>query len=441
MLNNYLQETRKTLWLGLPFIANQLLQIAVVTIDSMMAGADGELTLAAVAQGASLFTMMELILIGLAMPLTPMFARSFVKKDYDTLRELFHQGVWLSVLLSILGVFLMLGSPLLMYLAGVDALIIPPATQYLWITAAAMPFFALYLPVRFFNEGIANPKVVMMITGLSLPINVAGNYIFLNGFFGVPKMGAAGIALSTVFSTIFICVLGWWYIKKHHSIRQYGLFDHFTRPVGQTIMRLIRIGAPNAVALLMEAGMFTCVALLSGRLGVTIAAANQIAFSYISIIFMIPLGLSLAVMTRIGMASADEDLNQARVIGVSGMIVGAGVMLISAMAISFVGQWVAELYTTDTDVIDIAVGLLALAALFQIPDGIQVCVAGALRGLEETKAPMQYAIIGYWVFAVPLAILLAFYFQLSARGLWIGMLIGLSFTAVLGVRKFLKLTQ
>lgn len=440
MLKTYLHETRQTLWLGLPFIANQLLQISVATIDSIMAGADSELTLAAVAQGAALWTTIQLILIGIAMPLTPMIARAFTQKNHEQLRELFHQGVWLSFLLGILGVVLTWLSPLLLHLAGVDSQIIPPATNYLWVIALSMPFFALYLPVRFFNEGIANPKIVMYITALSIPINIAGNYIFLNGLFGLPKMGASGIALSSVLSISFICGLGWWVIKRQKELAQYGLFEAFSRPIRQTMYRLIRIGTPNAVALLMEAGMFACVALLSGRLGVTEAAANQIAFSYISITFMIPLGLGLALMTRIGMATGNNDREKARIIGVSGILLGGVFMLLSVILILFFGEAIARLYSTNETVIEVALGLLALAAIFQIPDGIQVCGSGALRGLEETKAPMQYAIVGYWVLAIPLAITLAFYWQLSARGLWMGLLIGLSVTAVLCTRKFLQLT-
>lgn len=441
MLKTYLHETRQTLWLGLPFIANQLLQISVVTIDSMMAGMDGELTLAAVAQGGSLWSAIQLIIIGLAMPLTPMIARAYTQNNHDKLRELFHQGVWLSMLLGIFGMLLAWLAPLLMHAIGVTAAIIPPATDYLWIISLAMPFFALYLPVRFFNEGIANPKMVMFITALSIPINIIGNYIFLNGLFGLPKMGAAGIAISSVLSISFICCLGWWTIRSKAHFKQYRLFEAFSAPARQTIYRLVQLGTPNAIAMLMEAGMFTFVALLSGRLGVTVAAANQIAFSYISTTFMIPLGLSLALMTRIGMASGNDDLPKARIIGISGIILGGLFMLLSVAIILLFGKSIAELYTNDSTVINTALGLLALAAIFQIPDGIQVCSCGALRGLEETKAPMQYAIIGYWLLAIPLAILLAFYWQLSAQGLWIGLLIGLSVTAVFCTRKFLQLTR
>lgn len=441
MMTNYWRETRQTLLLGAPFIANQLLQISVATVDSMMAGADSELTLAAVAQGATLLVLVQLIVIGLAMTLAPMVARAFSRKDKQQLRDLFQQSVWLCLLLSFVAMGLMWLVPDLMVLMGVKSLIIPPATAYLHILALSMPFFCLYLPVRFVNEGMGNPKAIMYITALSIPINVGGNYIFLNGLFGLPKMGAAGIAIASVLSLVFICLLGWWYIFRSQRLAIWQLTKSFQSPRRDSIARFFRIGTPNAIALLMEAGMFSTIVLLSGRLGVEVAAANQIALSYISTTFMIPLGLSMALMTRVGMAMGNNDLLKARIIGLSGIGLGALSMLVSVTIILLHGRWVAGLYSDNNVVLDLALGLLALATIFQIPDGIQVCAAGALRGLEETKAPMRYAIIGYWILAMPLAILLAFYFDWGAKGLWAGLLIGLSVTALLGTHKFIQLTD
>lgn len=441
MIKTYLTESRHTLTLGVPFIINQLLQISVVTIDSIMAGADGELTLAAVAQGGSLLIIAQLVLIGLAMPLTPMFARLVTRKDDQQIKTLFQQSLWLSLLLGILGVILLIFLPNVMTWIGVDAAIIPPATGYLTAMTFAMPFFAIYLPVRFLNEGIGNPKIIMYITALSIPFNVAGNYIFLNGLFGLPKMGATGIGIASVISLIFVAIAGWAYLVRAPHLKNWQLLTDFQRPTLGIISNILRIGFPNAIALLMEAGMFSAVALLSGRLGVSIAAANQVAFSYISTTFMIPLGLSFAIMTRVGMAMGEDNPEKARIIGVSGIIMGMLSMCLSVVVIIFFGESVATLYSDDEAVITIALSLLALAAMFQIPDGIQVCSAGALRGLEETKAPMHYAILGYWILAMPLAVLLAFYFDMGARGLWIGLLCGLSVTSVLGALKFIKLTK
>ncbi len=441
MIKNYFFEARNTLVLGAPFVVNQLLQVSVATVDSMMAGADGELTLAAVAQGAALWMLAQLIIIGIAMSLTPTIARAFSKGDNKQLRTLFQQGLWLAVPLSVLGIVLMCCSPYLMTIVSVRTVIIAPATDYLLIMAIAMPFFCFYLPIRYFNEGIGNPKVIMFITALSIPVNILGNYIFLNGLLGLPKMGAAGIAIASVISIIFMMTVGFFYMTKSNHIKQWRLFVKWSVPIPEIIVRLVKIGTPNSVALLMEAGMFSAIVLLSGRLGVNAAAANQIAFNYTSTTFMIPLGISMALMTRIGMAVMHDDMARVRIIGVSGIVLGALSMMISVLVIICLGHWVARLYTDEQAVLDMASTLLALAAIFQIPDGIQICAAGALRGLEETQSPMRYAIVGYWLLAMPLAVFLAFYMGWGSSGLWTGLIVGLTVAAILLTRRFWQLTQ
>ncbi len=386
----YWHESRQTLWLAFPFIINQILQMSVLTVDSLMAGADSELTLAAVAQGTILWHVVMLGIIGLLMPMTALIAKSYARNDKHQLRELFQQAVWLALPLGLLGFALMWVVPSLMHLIGVDAQIIPPATDYLRIAAFTIPLLTLFLPVRFLVEGMGRPAVMMWLTATSLPVNIIGNY--------------------------------------------------FSRPLRPVIVRYIRLGVPSAVALLMEVSLFAAVMLLSGRFGVSVAAASQIAFNYISNTYMIPLGISMALATRIGMAMGEDNLSKARRIGISGMALGAGFMVLSVITIILFGREIAMLYNDEVVVIQTAVSLLMVAGVFQIFDGVQVCSAGALRGLEETQAPMRYAAIGYWLLAMPAALLLTFTFGLGAPGLWWGLLIGLSVTSILGARKFLQLT-
>ncbi|MPV86801.1 MATE family efflux transporter [Ostreibacterium oceani] len=440
-LADYFAEGKRTLVIGAPFILNQLLQMSIVTIDSIMASSDGKLTLAAVAQGIILWDVVALIIIGICMTLTPMIAKTHAKGNTEQLRHLFQQNVWTALIVGIVGMILIWYMPWLMVWVGVQSIIIAPATDYLRVMAIGIPFLALMLPTRFFNEGIENAKIVMLITALSIPINIIGNYIFIHGLFGFPKMGAAGIALSSVISIVIVFFVSWGYLLSSQKTRHYRLMQAFSRPALLTIQRFFSLGLPNAVALLLEVGMFAFVVMLSGRMGVTTAAANQIAFNYASLVFMIPLGISMALTARIGRAMAHNDLAKARVIGLSGMGLGALFMVFSILNIVLFGENIARLYSHDTAVLTLAVGLLTIAAIFQIPDAIQVCGAGALRGLEQTKAPMHYAIIGYWLIGMPVALLLAFTLDKGAYGLWLGLAIGLTITATLEARKFIHLTR
>lgn len=441
MKSNYLSETRQTLWLALPFVINQILQMSMETVDSLMAGADGELTLAAIAQGTTLSHLILLGVIGLMMPMTAMIARAYARADHAQLRELFQQSVWLALPLGLLGFAVMWWIPLVLSWVGVDADIIPPASDYLRVVAFGTPFVALFLPVRFFTEGIGKPAAMMLLTATAIPINIVGNYIFLNGLFGLPKMGATGIGISTLLSEMYLCFAGWWFILRYKNMRPLALMVGLTKPLAAPMLRFIHLGVPSALAVLMEAGIFTVVVLLSGRLGVEVAAANQIALNYASNTFMIPWGVSMALATRIGMAMGEGSLGKARIIGISGMVIGAGFMLLSVLTIVIFGRDIATFYTDEAAVIVIAGSLLTLAGVFQVFDGVQVCATGALRGLEETKAPMYYAALGYWVLAAPLAVLLAFPMGMGAEGLWYGLVVGLSTTAILSSRKFLQMTS
>lgn len=437
MQATFFSESKQTAKLALPFTLNLLLQTSVVTIDSLMAGRDGELTLAAVAQGAALWDLVLMLLIGIMLPMAARVARA--KDNRKMQRTLFQQALWLSAVLAVVGTLIMWWIPSLMALVGVDEKIVAPATDYLRITAFTMPFIAFYLPIRFFNEGLARPHIIVIITATSIPINIIGNWILLNGLFGFPKMGAAGVAWATLCAEMFICALGWVYVLKSRFLAPYRLFHGFTRPLREVIWRYLQLGVPSALALLMEIGMFVAVILLSGRLGVQEAAANQIAFNYGANVFMIPLGISMALTTRIGMAMADDDRQKARVIGISGLAMGAFVMSISVCFVTLFGGSVAEFYTAESTVVALATSLLMLGAVMQIFDGLQACAGGALRGLEETKAPMHYAILGYWLLAIPLGIAFAFGLEWGGPGLWIGLIVGVSVTAVLGVRKFLQM--
>lgn len=439
--SRYLLEAKNTLRLAIPLIISQMVQMSIVTIDSIMAGWDSDLTLAAISQGVVLWDIVALILIGTLMPMTARVARAYTQDDGKMLQNLFQQALWLAAGMSIVGIGLMYCIPTAMHLVGVEPAIVKPATAYLNIITLTIPFIAFYLPVRFFNEGIGNPKPILLISLIAIPINIIGNTIFIYGLFGLPKMGAAGIAISSVISQVVMCCAIWWYLINHKKLQTYQLLSHFSRPCWSILSRYLQLGLPNAVALLLEIGMFACVVLLAGRIGVTAAAANQITFNYVSNIFMIPLGISMALSARVGMAMGENNLDKARIIGFSGIVMGASVMMISVMLLPFLGRDIAALFSHDEAVIATASTLLMLAAISQTFDGIQVCSAGALRGLEETQSPMYIAIIGYWILAIPIAIVLAFYFELSVQGLWIGLIVGLTTAGVLGFYRFHQLTH
>ncbi len=438
---NHIFESKKTFKFAFPMILTQLLQMSVATVDTIMAGYDSALTLAAVAQGAMLWQLTVLMIVGVCMSLSPLIAHSFSANNRQKVRFIFQQGVWLSIALGFFGLFIGYHSGYLMNLVGVDSEIIPIATRYIHIMAFSIPFIALYLSPRFLNEGTGNAKVLTYITASAIPINIVGNYILINGLLGFPKLGALGIAISSLLSIIFSTLIIWLYLYKSKRFKRYNLFTKFSKPNYSMQKEMLSLGVPISVSIILEVGMFAAVTLLMGKLGVEVAAANQIALNYVSITFMVPLGISMALTARIGMAMGRSNMSEARVIGISGMIIGAIFMSFSVLVIVLFADKISSLYTNDKDIVVLASSLLAIAGIFQIPDGIQVCSAGCLRGLKDTKIPMLYALIGYWAVGMTLAWYLGIYLGKGASGLWVGLIMGLSIAGFLGAYRFIKLTS
>jgi multidrug resistance protein, MATE family len=221
------------------------------------------------------------------------------------------------------------------------------------------------------------------------------------------------------------------YIATHRNYRGLGLWDHFEWPNLRRIGELLHVGAPMAVSLLAEAGLFVAVALGISRLGDDVVASHQVAINVASLFFMIPLGLAMAITVRVGNAVGRGDAQGVRYAGFCGIALNLVTQLVSAAVMFTLPHAIAGLYTDQANVVELAAKLLLLAGLFQFSDGIQVASNGALRGLKDTRVPMAITLFAYWGVGMPVGWWLAFGRGLGARGMWMGLIAGLSAAAVL----------
>ena len=204
----------------------------------------------------------------------------------------------------------------------------------------------------------------------------------------------------------------------------------------RSLARELGVPAPIAVTLLMEAGLFVAVALAIGKLGTDVIAGHQIAINIASVAFMVPLGIAMATTVRVGHARGRGDAHGVRQAGAVGLILTLGVQLISATLLFTIPARIASMYTDDAAVIALAAQLLTLAAIFQLSDGIQAASNGALRGLKDTRLPMLITGFAYWGVGMPVGWWLAFPAELGARGMWMGLIAGLTVAAVLLTVRF-----
>jgi MATE family multidrug resistance protein len=258
------------------------------------------------------------------------------------------------------------------------------------------------------------------------------------GRLGLPTLGAQGSGIATAL-VLWVQALGFaLYIGRRRHYRALAPFAAFDPPHWRTILGLLRLGVPMGISVLMEAGLFVVTALLIGGLGATSVAGHQVAINVASVAFMVPLGVAMATTVRVGNAVGRGDPAAIRAAGYAGIAAAALTQTFSSLAMALFPLAIANIYTDDHAVAAMAAQLLALAAIFQFSDGIQVSANGALRGLKDTTVPMAITILAYWGIGMPVGYWLAFGAGYGARGMWIGLIAGLTAAAALLALRFAR---
>lgn len=437
---NHPAEIRRTLELAAPVMIGLVASFGMNFVDTVMAGrlAEKDVALAALATGGALWSAALMFAIGILMAVQPAVAQLDGAGRRREAGSEARQAFWLAVALSFpFFTILMLGGPIL-GLLNVDARIIPVADGYMKALAWGAPGICGVFLLRFFSEGTGHTKPTMYIGLLGVALNVPLNWILMFGKFGLPALGATGCGYATsivIWMQVLMLVA---YIRAHRHFRDYRPFEGFEKPDFKRLAELMRVGLPIAVTIFVEGSLFVGAALLIGRLGPVPTAGHLVAINFSALVFMIPLGLASAVTTRVGNAIGRGDPEAARYAGLIGMLIVLGTQSISASVMILFPEWVVGIYTSDPAIASVAVTLLFYAAIFQFPDGIQVCSAGALRGLKDTLMPMVYNIVSYWLIGMLLGYYLTFNRGMGPAGMWTGMIAGLSAGALLMSTRFFR---
>jgi MATE family multidrug resistance protein len=425
--------------LGVPIIITQLLQVSYGFVATIMMGRVGTLELAAVGLGASLWIMVFLATLGVLMVVSPVVARHLGADRTEEIRETFQQALWLSSIVALCSWWMMRHVGAVMSVMSVEAAVISLVEDYLQITSWGMPSVCLYFVCRFLCEGTGNARPMMLIQLVVLPINIFLSWILIFGELGFPALAVNGAALAGTICLWLTAGLMLIYVAKADQYHHLKLFSDFARPRLAEIGKLARLGLPVAGLLILESSFFNVIALMMGSLGQIALAAHNVVMNYVTLIFMVPVGLANALMVRVGQAMGESRAAEARFRGLVGIGVASGVMAVSALVIVMFPQAIIGLYTADPTVAATASVLLVCAALFQLSDGIQITSAGALRGLQDTTVPMFISGGAYWLVGVPASWWLGIYLERGPFGLWLGLILGLTVGAtLLGARFLLK---
>ena len=421
-------DLRGLLRLASPIVFVQVGLMFLGVVDTIMVGHVSATALAAVALG-NLYTFSLLIFgLGVLLALDPIVAQALGAKDEVAVQRGLQRGLLLSLFLTIPTSLLILAVHPALTLAHQPAEVIPYAVGYVYRVAPSVwPFFA-FIALRQTLQAHHRMRPIVITIVIANLANVFLNYAWIFGKFGFPELGVLGSAWATTVGrwlmVIFVLALGW----KDLSPYLRGLAPRVFQlePLG----RMLRVGTPIGVQMLFEWGAFAAIGLLMGSLGVIQMAAHQVALNLASVTFMVPLGVSSAAAVIVGHAVGREDAAGVRRSSLAALIVGAGVMSITALVFVTIPGLLAGIYTTNLDVIRLAVLLLPIAGVFQVFDGTQIVCLGILRGLGDTRAPMIISILGFWCLGMPVSVWLAFGRNLGAPGLWWGLVAGLAIVAI-----------
>lgn len=431
------RELADTARLAAPLVLGQLSAVGMNVIDTLLAGHLDAHTLAAVAVGTSIWTLSLVLSLGVMMAVPPSVAQLHGAGRHEAIGALLRQALWLAGGMGVLlGLATAFGGPLLFDLIGVDPAIGADVRRFLHAIAFGAPAMALYFALRGLSEGIGLTRPTMIFGLLGPALLAPVGYVLMYGRFGLPRLGAGGAGIATAL-VLWIQMIGLLlYVARHHAYRHVQPFGRRDRPDRRAIGELLHIGVPMGVTVFMEASLFVAVALIIGRLGADVVASHQVAINVASCAFMIPLGIAMATTVRVGHAVGRNDGAGVRMAGAAGFALTLAIQCLSASVLFAIPHGIASLYTRDAIVAGLAAQLLVLAGMFQLSDGIQVAANGALRGLKDTRTPMVITLLAYWGVGMPVGWWLTFHGGYGARGMWIGLIAGLTMAALMLTLRF-----
>ncbi len=418
--------------------------------DNVMVGQLGAAELAAVSLGNSFFFIAMSLAIGFATAITPIVAEADSSKNILGVKDALKHGL---ILCSIIGVslylLLMLVKPI-MFEMNQPLDVVKLAIPYLNFIALSIIPLIIFEALKRFSDGLSNTKYPMYATILANVINIALNYLLIFGYYGFPKLGITGAAIGTLVSRIIMAIFLWIIFINKAKFKQYVFNLNFKIINSSIFKKIIDLGFPSALQMLFEVGIFTCAIWLSGVLGKNFQAANQIAFNLSAMTFMIGVGLNVAAMIRVGNQKGLSDFISLRRIAFSIFLLVILIEIVFAFMFFTLRDWLPTIYLDtenvaklmeNQEVIMIASELLIIVALFQIFDGLQVVILGALRGMQDVKIPTIMTFIAYWLIGFPTCYYLGLHTPLKSTGIWIGLLSGLASAAIMLYIRFNYLTK
>jgi len=430
-----------TLALGLPLAGAQLAQMAINTTDVLMIGRLGAEELAASVLAFNFYMLLWFFGMGLLQAVIPLAARARGQRKPKDLRRAVRMGFWVSVLYCLPVWVLLLFTEDLLLLFGQDPELARIADLYMGVLQWTMLPALLVMAVRGFLTVMERAQVVLWSTIAGAVVNAVLDYVLIFGEFGFPRLELVGAGLASVFSASVTFLFLLVYAVYHPRLRRYYILGRIWRSDWPVFFQIIRLGTPIAFTIVAEGSLFTASAIMIGWLGTLPLAGHGIALQIASLTFMVPVGFSVAAMTRVSLADGRGDTAAVGRAGWTALGVTMTFMGVFAVLFWTVPETLISLYLDledpqSAEVLAFGVSFLLVAALFQLADGGQIIGINNLRGLGDTTIPLFYALFGYWVVGISLSLGLGFWAGWGGVGVWCGLAGGLASVAILSNVRF-----
>lgn len=441
LVRRTLTEWKTLALLGGPILIAQLAQMANGAIDTIMAGHASAEDLAAVGIGSSLWMPLFLFFMGLLGALQPIISGYNGARTPEKIMPATWQGIYIAAGGTVIMALLLTNVHPVLAILQLEPRTAGITQGYLDAFAWGIPALLLMNALRGLTDGLGHTRVIMGFSVLSTLINLPLNYVFIYGKLGLPAMGGVGCGWATTISNSVAAVAMLVYLNRSPLYRKFHLLADWAKPNWQGIRAILRLGVPIGFTIFIEASMFAVIALFLAPLGPVTVAGHQIALNVVSLVFMLPLSLGMALTLRVSFLVGARAPDTARLLSRSSLILAAAIALVFATLLFVFSRQIASLYTGDTDVQAVTIRLLAFAALFQIADVLQVTCISALRGYKDTSIPLLIMLFSFWGIGLPLGYVLTFTDwlvpSLGAAGFWVGLTAGLtSASLLLGWRLF-----
>lgn len=431
-------ELGATLRLAAPLAAANLLQMAVFAIDVIFVARLGQEALAASSLAIAIIALLMMAMHGVTGAVAPLIAAEIGRRRNSVreVRRSARMALWLAVGLGIAGIGICQTGGWLMLATGQEPAVSARAGSFLAILSLALTPMAISNVLRTFVSTLGRPIFATAITALAILVNALGNYAFVFGNLGAPRLELTGSALASILTacaTVAAYVLA---IRADRRLRRYHLFGRWWRPEWQRLRQLLALGLPIAATLMAEGGLFSAAAFLVGRIGEAQLAAHTVALQIAAFAFQVPFGVGQAATIRVGYhfgAGDREGIGRAgwAAIAAGGTFTCASALVILLAPGAILSAYVDVANPANAALLRHALSYLFVAAIFQLSDGLQAVAAGALRGIQDTRVPMVIALFGYWIAGFGTSVALGLLTPLGGTGVWIGLAVGLTVAAAL----------